>query len=276
MCSLFRRMTGIAVVLLLCAAVVPASGTLRVCADPDALPFSNLRRQGFENRLAEMLARDLRTPIAYTWQRTGHGFVRNILNKSQCDVLLGIPSGFRAVLTTEPYYRSSYVFAARADSGSPITSFNDARLRHLRIGVQVIGEQYAPPAQALARRGMLRNIHGFTTTGTDRDAILRALLQGEIDIAVVWGPQAGYFDKLHGHVLTLTPVQPEVDVPALPMTFMISMGVRQRDTGLRDRLNRFIERDRRQIERLLRSYGVPLLPIGSGDGALAQASDAQS
>jgi mxaJ protein len=98
---------------------------------------------------------------------------------------------------------------------------------------------------------------------------MRALLARQIDVAVVWGPEAGYFDKLHGHLLQLTPVEPEVDVPALPMTFMISMGVRQRDTALRDRLNQFLERNRSKIELLLRSYGVPLLPVEGGIGAAA-------
>lgn len=269
MSSRFRKVPAFAAAVILCALAAPACTELKVCADPDALPFSNVRRQGFENRLAEMLGGEMSTPVQYTWQRIGHGFVRDVLNKRKCDVLLGIPSGYRAVLTTAPYYRSSYVFAVRKGSGKPIASFNDPRLRRLKIGVQVIGEQYAPPAQALGRRGLLTNLRGFTTTGGNRDSIMRALLARQIDVAVVWGPEAGYFDKLHGHPLQLTPVEPEVDVPALPMTFMISMGVRQRDTALRDRLNQFLERDRSKIELLLRSYGVPLLPLDGGIGPAA-------
>ncbi len=254
------------VALLICAVLLGAAfsaAEVKVCADPDALPFSNVRQQGFENRLALMLARELHTRVHYTWERMGHGFVRDILNKSRCDILLGIPVGYRGLLTTEPYYRSSYVFAVRKDSGLRITSFDDPQLRRCRIGVQAVGEEYAPPAQALSRRGLLANLHAANALGPDRDRMLRALLARDIDVAVVWGPQAGYFDQEHGHPFVLTPVQPEVDVPALPMTFMIAMGVRQRDVALRDRLDRFLQRRRVPIQRLLRSYGVPLLPIGS-------------
>jgi mxaJ protein len=146
-------------------------------------------------------------------------------------------------------------------------------LRRLRIGVQTVGEQYVPPAQALARRGMLANLKVFPSTGSERDAVLQSVLDGRLDLAVVWGPEAGYFNRTHGERLSITPVEPEVDIPALPMTFMISMGVRKGNVALRNRLNAFLERDRPQIQRVLRAYGVPLLPIGNLETAQARGGE---
>lgn len=234
---------------------------LKVCADPDALPFSNRAQQGFENKLAVMLARDMHAQLTYTWQRMGRGFVRNFINKAQCDVVLGIPSNFRQMLTTDPYYRSTYVFVTRKSRKLHLASFDDQRLRSMQVGVQVIGEEYTPPALALGRRGLLANIVGFETTGTRSQSVMQAVLDGKVDAAVVWGPLAGYFAKRHPAALEISPA-PEVDIPALPFTFMISMGVRKGNTELRDRLNHFLNRRRPDIERLLRSYGTPMLPIG--------------
>jgi len=256
-----RFLSRATAILVLCASFVRAT-ELKICADPDALPFSNRAQQGFENRLAEMLARDMHAQLTYTWQRMGRGFVRNFLNKAQCDVVLGIPSNFRQMLTTDPYYRSTYVFVTRKSRKLHLASFDDARLRSMRVGVQVVGEEYTPPALALGRRGLLANIVGFETTGTRAESVMRAVLDGKIDAAVVWGPLAGYFAKRHPPALDISPA-PEVDIPALPFTFMISMGVRKGNTELRDRLNQFINRRKPEIEGLLRSYGTPMLPIGN-------------
>jgi mxaJ protein len=259
MCSAFLR--RIAPAVFLAVTVCCGASELKVCADPDALPFSNRAQQGFENKLAEMLARDMHAELTYTWQRLGRGFVRNFLNKGQCDLVMGIPSSFRQMLTTDPYYRSTYVFVTRKSRNLHLASFDDPRLRQMHVGVQIVGEEYAPPAVALGRRGLVANVVGFETA-TNAASITNAVLNNRVDTAVEWGPIAGYFASKHPGALELGPV-PEVDVPALPFTFMISMGVRKGNTPLRDRLNEFISRHQSEIERLLRSYGVPLLPIGS-------------
>jgi quinoprotein dehydrogenase-associated probable ABC transporter substrate-binding protein len=239
---------------------------LRVCADPDNVPFSNQKLQGFENHIAELLARDLHAHLVYQWQRMGRGFTREFLGKSRCDLLIGIPSHYPGVLATSPYYRSSFVFVERRDHllGSP--SLNNAALHNMKIGVQVLDEDYTPPAAALARRGMSGNIVGFETTGDEASSIIRAVASGKVDTAIVWGPLAGYFARAYGNRLQIVPIQPEVDPPGLPFTFEISMGVRKGNTALRDELEQFLQRRRTDIQKILRQYGVPQLAMAQATG----------
>ena len=144
---------------------------LRVCSDPNNLPFSNRAGEGFENRLAELIADELHAQVRYTWWAQRRGFVRNTLGAGACDLIAGVPSGYEPVRTTEPYYRSTYVFVTRRDLAPPIESIDDPRLRRLRIGIHVIGDDYAEPpsATALARRGIVNNIHGYTLYGDYRE-----------------------------------------------------------------------------------------------------------
>ncbi len=236
------------------------AGNLRVCADPDNLPFSNNKQQGFENRIAELVARDLHSKLAYQWQRMGRGFVRDYLNSGECDVLIGIPANFKPVLTTSPYYRSSYVFVTRKDGNLKPASLDDPALHQLKIGVQVLEEDYTPPATALARRHLQDQIVGFDTTGEDADSIVRAVADRKVDTAIVWGPLAGFFAKKYPG-LQLTPVEPEVDPPALPLTFAIAMGVRKGNTTLRDELENEIAKRQSDINAILDHYGVPRLEM---------------
>jgi mxaJ protein len=260
MCSSCRRLLLIAALLMTVTGVTFARD-LRVCADPDNLPFSNSKQQGFENRIAELVASDLNAHLTYEWQRMGRGFVREFLNKSRCDLLVGIPAQFKPVLTTSPYYRSSYVFVTRRDHRLKPASLNDPSLHQMKIGVQVLEEDYTPAATALARRGMQSEIVGFESTGENADSIVRAVAQGKVDTAVVWGPLAGYFARQFGNSLQITPVIPEVDPPGLPFTFSISMGVRKDNSVLRDEVDAVLQRRRPEIERILREYGVPQLEL---------------
>jgi mxaJ protein len=234
---------------------------LRVCADPDNLPFSNSKLQGFENRIAQIVASDLHAHLNYEWQRMGRGFVREYINNSRCDLLIGVPSNFKPLLTTAPYYRSSYVFVTRRDRNLKPASLDDPNLHKMRIGVQVVSEDYAPPATALSRRGMQNEIVGFESTGEDADSILRAVAAGQVDTSIVWGPLAGYFARQFGNAFTLTPVTPEVDPPGIPFTFAISMGVRKGNTALRDELEGMLTRQRATIRAILDEYGVPQLEM---------------
>ncbi len=233
---------------------------LKVCADPDNLPFSNTKQQGFENRIAELIAADLHAKLQYVWQRMGRGFVREYINKGECDLLVGIPTQYRPMLTTAPYYRSTYVFVTRRDHGVKPASLNDPALHQMKIGVQALEEEYTPPATALARRGMQSEIVGFDIID-EADSIVRAVADGKVDTAIVWGPQAGYFARDFGNRLELTPVTPEVDPPGLPLTFSISMGVRKGNTALRDELDSELQRRQADIQRILRDYGIPQLEL---------------
>jgi len=253
------RLAPIAVAIVAFALPVLAQPTLRVCADPANLPFSNRRQQGFENRIAELLAKDMHARLSYQWQRMGRGFVREYLSNGKCDMVVGIPMNYAQMLTTRPYYRSTYVFVSRRSARIQPASFNDPELHSMKVGVQVLDDDYAPPAHALARRGMQANIVGFETTGVNAASIIRAVTNKKVDTAIVWGPLAGYFAKQYPGRLTLTPVQPEVDPPGLPFTFAISMGVRKGNTQLRDTLEHFLDRHQREVESILRKYGVPLI-----------------
>jgi mxaJ protein len=247
-------------------AISSAGDVLRVCADPNNLPFSNERRQGFENALASLLAEDLGLQaVEYVWWPQRRGFIRYTLNSGRCDVVMGVPADYELAQTTQPYYRSTYVFVTRQDRGLNIRSFDDPSLRRLRIGIHAIGDDYSsvPPAQALANRGIVTNLIGFSIYGdyskeNPPAALIRAVEEGEVDVAIAWGPLAGYFAREAAAPLKVTPVSPAFEPPALALAFDISMGVRKGDSELRDLLNSFIERRRRAIVQLLASYGVPL------------------
>jgi mxaJ protein len=237
---------------------------LRVCADPNNLPFSNDRLQGFENRLAELVAGELETSVEYTWWAQRRGFIRNTLRAGLCDVVMGIPMSVELALPTRPYYRSTYVFVHRSDAPFRIRSFDDAELRTLRVGVHFIGDDGAdtPPAHALANRGIVRNVRLYSVYGDYRRPnpparIMDALARGEIDVAIVWGPLASFFARQHRVPLTITPVAPQVDVPFLPFVFDISMGVRRGDTVFRDTLEAILSRRRASVDSLLAAYGIP-------------------
>jgi mxaJ protein len=236
---------------------------LRVCADPNNLPFSNQREEGFENTLATMIAADIGARVEYTWWAQRRGFVRNTLRAGECDVLLGVPTAFELAQTTRPYYRSSYVFVSRRDSHLRIGSLDDERLRTMTVGVQMIGDDFSnsPPAHALSDRGIVRNVIGYSVLGDYRRPnpparIVEAVADGEVDGALVWGPLAGYFASRERVPLVLTPVaQPSGS--SRPFAFDISMAVRRGDAERRTMLDDFIVRRRADIDRLLAEYGVP-------------------
>jgi mxaJ protein len=236
---------------------------LRVCSDPNNLPYSNEKQEGFENRIAELVARELNAELRYTWWAQRRGYIRNTIRAGLCDVYIGMPTGLDMLLLTRPYYRSTYAFVTRR-AGPRIASFDDPRLKRLRVGVQIIGDDYAnaPPADALAHRGIVKNVRGYSVIGDYHEPnppsrIVRAVANGEVDVAVVWGPVAGYFARRSPVPLRVVPVSPEVDVPYLPFVFDIGMGVRRGDTALRDSLDAVLVRRQRDIDRILASYGVP-------------------
>jgi quinoprotein dehydrogenase-associated probable ABC transporter substrate-binding protein len=240
------------------------AGVLRVCADPNNLPFSNERGEGFENKIAELLARDLNERLEYTWWAQRRGFFRSTLRAGVCDVVLGVPSSFELAATTAPYYRSTYVFVYRKDRGLNVHSFDDAVLRDVKVGVQLVGDDGAntPPAHALAARGVIDNVRGYTLYGDYKQPnpparIVEAVAKGEVDVAVAWGPLAGYFARRERAPLAVVPVSPQFDLPFLPFVYDISMGVRRGDEDLRQQLDDFLVRRHDEIQNILDDYGVP-------------------
>ncbi len=275
-----RRLRRATVLALSCAGVIAlaavgqrariaraeARPALRVCSDPNNLPFSNERKEGFENRLAELIAADLGAKVEYTWWAQRRGFIRNTVNEGLCDVVMGVPASFELTAVTRPYYRSTYVFVYRRDAGLRIASFDDPALRRLRIGVHLMGDDgaNAPPAHALAARGIVANVRGYPIYGDyarpDPPArILDALARRELDVAIVWGPLAGYFAPRLGTPVDIVPVTPQLDAAVLPMAYDMAIGVRREDAALARELEEVLQRRSADVARLLRRYGVPIV-----------------
>jgi mxaJ protein len=279
-------MTDITPMRLVCAALLLAavacgsapkpSRELRVCADPNNLPFSNQRQEGFENRLATLIADELGATVRYTWWPQRRGFLRNTLSARACDLVMGVPPGTERVITTAPYYRSTYVFVYRKDRKLNIRSLDDPALRTLRIGVQLVGDDYAntPPVHALSRRGIKGNLVGFSVFGDYSEEnpparIIDAVISGDVDLAVAWGPLAGFFAKRSPVPLEIVPVSPEIDPPGLRFTFDIALAVRSDDTARLQQLQGILDRRRTGVDSILREYGVPLVTISQARGKLA-------
>ncbi|MEE2951931.1 MAG: quinoprotein dehydrogenase-associated putative ABC transporter substrate-binding protein [Pseudomonadota bacterium] len=245
----------------------PQSGAaplpLKVCADPNNMPFSNKREEGFENRIADLVAQEMGTHVAYTWWPQRRGFLRNTLMAGSCDVVMGIPP-LDMIDTTHPYYGSTYVMVSRAEDNLDISSLNAPELEDLTIGVSLIGDDgtNTPPAHALARRGISENVVGFPIYGDYREEapaenLLRALEAGEIDLAIDWGPRAGWFAQTSEVPLTVTPVTGTETYLPLVFEFVVAMGVRKDDHDLKDKLDQVIAKKSEAIDAILSDYGVP-------------------
>lgn len=206
---------------------------LLVCAEPNGMPFSDAAGEGFENRLAQLLADELGMVATYYWVSTGRSMLE-ALNDGSCDVVMTWPSEEGGLVTTLPLYRSTYVFVSRADRRLDVRSLDDPALRSLRIGVPLVPDDGAgtPALIALARRGMTDNIEGGMVTADaaanqPQARFVEAVETGEVDIAILWGPTAGYYASRSTASLTLTPVEPEYDPPGLFFVFSISAAVRK-------------------------------------------------
>jgi mxaJ protein len=266
MCSSFLKLAALLVV---CSSLLAAEAPLTFCADPKNSPFSTSAQNGFENKIAKILGAEMHRQVRFHWSRPGRGYVREVVDKGACDAVVAVPVGMRGLLVTEPYYRSSYVFVTRRGD-SPIQSLDDPRLQSMKIGVQVLDDDYAPPARALARRRLTKNIVGFDMNG-DAGKIVSAVASKAVDVAIVWGPLAGYYSARYGKRLRLTAVSPEVDPPKLPMTFEIAVGVKKTEPELYAQIGRALEKAKPMIEGVLREFDVPLLPLnGKADERTGQ------
>jgi len=261
-----RRTGAIAAGLLLAATCALGADVkeFRVCADPENLPFSNQKLEGFENKIAAIIADDLGAPLRYIWWGQRRGFVRNTMNatlkEGRCDIMIGAPEGYDLVRTTKPYYRSTYVFVYRKDKGFQLKTLDDPILKKIRIGVHILGEDYSnpPPVHELAKRGVVDNVVGFDTFYSSRNppsAIIDAVADGKIDAAIVWGPAAGYFVLHQAVPMAMVPIPSQKG--DLPFAFDISMGVKKGDDALFDRVEKALDRKRSAIAAVLAEYGVP-------------------
>jgi quinoprotein dehydrogenase-associated probable ABC transporter substrate-binding protein len=260
-----RRSRSIAAFALACAlapsAHADAPRTLRVCADPENLPYSNRDKAGFENAIVDVIAQALDAEVDYVWWSQQRGYARKTLGAGTCDLWPGIATAVTTMETTAPYYRSTYVFVSRAGENLDIASFDDSRLKILRIGVQLIGNDATntPPAHALAKRGITSNVRGFMIYDAGNAAspspIMQAVADGTIDVAIVWGPAAGWFAKQSKAQLVLMPTPATDDT--LPMTFDVSMGVKMGNDALKSEIERALASRREAIDGILDKFGVP-------------------
>ena len=280
MIRLFRQrwcltLTGLAVLF----PAVPASaqrpaplepGLIRVCADPDNMPSSNDKGEGFENKLAGMIAQELGAKLTYVWYPVRRGYFR-ILNGRYCDVAMEAPAGLDIAGATRPYFRSAYVFVARKGSGlEDIQSLADPRLKTLKIGVNVFTSdaENSPPAMALSRYGVVGNLTGYSTFFDDRnrpEAIIKAVATKDVDLAIAWGPVAGYFAKQSPVPLALTPLPDRDSLTDTPFRYSMGLAVRRSDKEFRDTLQAVLDRKAPEIRALLEEYGVPVYPPPAGE-----------
>jgi quinoprotein dehydrogenase-associated probable ABC transporter substrate-binding protein len=243
----------------------------RVCADPENMPQSNQKQEGFENKIADVIAKDFGASTRYTWWGQRRGFIRNTMNatleEGRCDVVIGVPEGYDLVRTTKPYYRSTYVFVYPKDKGPQIKSLDDPILKRIKIGVHLLGDDYTnpPPVHELSKRGVVGNLTGFSTfysADNPPSAIIDAVASGKVDVAIVWGPAAGYFVKQQRVPLAMVPVP---SGPGdLPFEFGISMGVKPGNDALRVKLEKVIDARQAEITKILNDYNVPLVQRKAG------------
>ena len=285
-------LTGAALLLLLpWAALCQPAGAgadrvLRVCEDPNNLPFSNRAGEGFENKIAELLAAELGWKLEYTWFPQRMGFIRNTLrnrdpdtDRFKCDLVLGVPVGFELAATTKPYYRSTYALAYVKGRGldavkvpQDLMKLEPAKLKSLRLGV--VGQ--TPPVDWLLKQGLLDQMVSYQTQSGDPERypgemVEKDLVGGAIDVAFVWGPIAGYFGKkVPGAEVTIVPFLPD---QAIQFDFRIAMGVRFGEREWRDRIQQLLDANRGRIQAILAAYGVPQL---DEDGRLMAVSDPAS
>ena len=233
---------------------------LRVCADPNNLPFSNEKGEGFENKIAEYLAKKINKELAYAFYPGATGFVRNTLNAHLCDVILGIPQGNDLVQPTNPYYRTTYAIVTRAGSDlEGLTTLDDPRLKSKQYRIGLVAN--TPPGNILAKEGLMGAVKPYplmvdTRFDSSSATMIRDLEAGEIDVALLWGPIAGYYVKNANTKLKLAPIQ---ETSGTRMAFRVAFGVRHSDQIWKRDLNQFISQNKSELEKILIDYGVPLI-----------------
>lgn len=233
---------------------------LRVCSDPGNMPFSNVKGEGFENRIAELLAAKLNVPVKYTWFPQATGFLRNTLRARRCDLVVGLVSGAELALSTNPYYRSTYVMVTRKADKIAADRLDDPSLKPLRIGL-IAG---TPPAGVAARNGLMAHARPYdllvdTRYESPSHQMIEDLVKGEIDVALLWGPLGGYFAARYDDQLTVTPLLHEAK--SARMDYYIAMGVRPGEHRWKGDIEKLLRENKDAIEAILRDYHVPMLDV---------------
>jgi mxaJ protein len=235
--------------------------TLRVCADPNNLPFSNRMGQGLENKLAQLIAHDLSANLKYVWFSERKNFLKNSLNANLCDAVLGVPVDMDEALLTRPYYRSTYVMVMRADRALKIDSLYDPRLKDLRIGLHIVEDDYSPPGHLLAAQGLSKQIVGYSLYGAYGETnpparLIEAVANGDIDMAIAWGPLAGYFAGRIAVPLAIEPISP-IRFQMIPFAYAIGVAVRTGDVALQSAIQEVLDKECQRIRSVVKEYAFP-------------------
>lgn len=231
---------------------------LRVCADPNNLPFSNEQREGYENRIAEIIGADLGLPVSYVWFPQVIGFVRNTLRARECDLVMGAVSGDTIMDTTNPYYHTGYMLVTRTADNITTRIVGNPTLSDKRFGVVAA----TPPSDLLLRNGLMAQMKAYSLIVDTRNSnpareMLMDLAKGEIDVALVWGPLAGYAISRDKLPLTAVFIASEPGAPR--MDYRIAMGVRSNEPEWRRRINQAITKNQAEITKVLADYGLPIM-----------------
>ncbi|CEJ85129.1 Extracellular solute-binding protein family 3 [Hyphomicrobium sp. GJ21] len=232
---------------------------LRVCADPSDMPFSNQKGEGFENKIADIIADELKVPVVYTWYPKSLGFIRMTLAAKRCDLVIGWGQGDDIVLNTNAIYRSTSVLLYKKGTGlDGIETFADPRLKGKRIGV----EQGTPGGNVVAANGLMSNVRGYRMNVDRRyfnpaEEMINDIRKGEVDAGVLWGPIGAYWATRGGEPLVVVPLLKEK--VGGKIAFRITMGVRNGDDAWKRQLNEIIRKRQGDIDKVLLDYGVPLL-----------------
>ncbi len=231
---------------------------LRVCADPSNLPFSNDKGEGFENKIAELLAAELGVSVLYTWYPDSTGFIRNTLRARRCDLIMGTISGNDMLQNTNPYYRSAFALIYRKDAGLSLHSLDDEALKTLKLGA-IAG---TPPVTILAQKALLKNLRPYQLLVDTRfqhpgQDMVHDVAEGVIDVGILWGPMAGYYARQESVPLEVVALKTEN--AAIRLDYRITMGVRHNEPEWKRDINNLIRKKQGEINRILLGYGVPLL-----------------
>jgi quinoprotein dehydrogenase-associated probable ABC transporter substrate-binding protein len=231
---------------------------LRVCADPHNLPFSNQQGEGFENKIAELIAHDLNLKLSYTWYPDSQGFVRATLMKNRCDVIIGTVAGVEDMATTDAYYHTGYVMLTRQADNITTDKVSDWKIAGRRFGLIAA----TPPTNLIIQHNLMDQTGIYplivdTRVDQPGHTMVQDVGKGRVDVGLLWGPIAGFYAK-HDHLpLRVTFLNPEDS--KVRLDYHIAMGVRPGDIAFRRRLNAVIAKDEKQITQILRDYNVPLL-----------------
>ena len=275
-----------AITMLLGALAVPAAaqglrpdvlkpGVLRVCADPYNMPASDEKGEGYENKIAELIGRVWNSKIEYAWWPVRRGYFARALNGRYCDIAITQPVKMDISAATKPYFRSAYAIVYRKDSGLHLTSLSDTAFKHLKIGVNLLDSdaENTPPAMALSSHGVVGNLEGFQaffgeSTNHPED-IINAVVDKQIDVAIVWGPTAGYFVSRSKVPLEMHLVESD-SASGIPFSYSMGMATRHADKALRDSLQTLIATHGPEIQQILNDYHIPLLPLHADSTRAAQ------